>query len=147
MGFSLGPTAGGGAFSAGGVALWKSELLAACVVCGPRRTYARPFEPAGIAEAATLIGEALARRRWRRWAQLLLGDGRTAATLAELPIAEAAGLSLDAFRVFGPLAAPLLQDTERHRDWASDPRVLSDHDLDVLVASSGPHWRMLPRVP
>jgi hypothetical protein len=133
VGFTLGPLSGGYAVS--GLPRSRQELIAACLVDGPRAAHALLLEPDQIIEAACTISLGLRNAGWRRWANAF--DTAVAAPDPTKRI-EQVGLVLDALRWFGPVALPW--DAPMAAERLGDPRTFAEHHLEVLAVSSAPCW-------
>lgn len=123
------------------ITLSRGEHVAACLVDGPRSSHALPFTAEEIMGAADLIAERLRVQRWHGWSRLFRRalEGHLADARDRI---EAVGQALEALRVEWPLHAMTLSpDIDRNPElWRSGEVVRSA--LEVLVASSGPHWRV-----
>jgi len=113
----------------------RPELIAACLVDGPRARSARPYAMEELIESAGVIAAALQLAGWRAWVDLFVAahqrhpDDRI----------EAVGLALDALRAYGPLvpSADMAKDPTRRGHVAATSVTT---DLGVLVASSARFW-------
>jgi hypothetical protein len=119
----------------------RAEYVHACLVDGPRASAARALAADEIIDATRRIGEGLARARWRKWTRLF--ERATEGWLAdERDRIEAAGQVLEGLRLYGPFGSMSVDGGTPSN--SADPAhswKLARDDLEILIASSGRHWR------
>jgi hypothetical protein len=103
------------------------ELIARCLVDGPRAEHAQPIDPDDIVAAARVVADDLAAKGWTRWASVLLGAIAVPGTSARV---EAVGQTLEMFRRYATVEIPSPAASD-----ASPPA-----PLEILIASAAPHW-------
>ena len=124
----------------GGLSASVSEYVHACLVDGPRAKDAHEFGIEEILDAALAIARGLEQTECHPWQRLLdhaldgpIGDERDRV--------EVVGQVLEALRVQGPIGShPEALGPDRPPGSATAWRE-ARAALEVLVASSGPHWR------
>jgi hypothetical protein len=139
--FTFAQNSGGGLQGTVVITLSRREHVAACLVDGPRSRHALPFTAPEVIDATRAIADRLRLQRWRGWSRLFQRalEGRLA---DERDRIEAAGQALEALLAYGPFGyMDISRDPDRHSA-LNRSRELARSDLDVLVASSGPHWRV-----
>lgn len=121
------------------IARTEAELVAACLVDGPRRHAARGWTAEEIVAAASAVRDVLVAQRWRRWVVAL--DAASSASPQDVQ-QEQIGLMLDSLRWALSIAIPA--DSARVGKLREDPRAVADRALDALVASSAVFWPTPP---
>jgi hypothetical protein len=139
--FSFAQLSGGGMGGTAVINLSRSEYVHACLVDGPRARAALAFTASEIIDATRFIGEGLGQAHWRRWSRLFARA--TEDWLAdERDRIEAAGQALEGLRLYGPFGVLNVDGgtPSNVADMAHSWKIARD-DLEILISSSGPHWR------
>jgi hypothetical protein len=127
----------------GGLSASVSEYAHACLVDGPRAKDARELTVEEILDAARAIERGLANVECHPW-QRLLDRALTGSVDDERDRIEAVGQVLEALRVEGPIGSRPPATSSHSPEGAAWHDALAA--LEVLVASSGPHWRSRGRI-
>ena len=114
------------------------QLVAGCLVDGPRAAKSLPFAADEIIAATRVIAGGAERQGWRattRFLQHALDTTRDAGRRVEQ-----CGQALEAVRVYGLFAVVTMRASRDRHPEVHDAAITAQRDLDVLVASSGPFW-------
>jgi hypothetical protein len=116
----------------------RRELIAGCLVDGPRVARALPCTPHEIVAAVDTVADGAERQAWKATARFL----RRALKSADANDArvEAGGQALEAVRAYGLFTVVMMRTSSDHHPEIHDAAVAGQHALDVLVASSGAYW-------
>jgi hypothetical protein len=129
-----------GASPLGGLPASVSEYVHACLVDGPRAKDAREFTTEEILDAARAIATGLAQHECSSW-ERLLDHALEGPVGEERDRIEVVGQVLEALRVQGPIASHPEALGPGQPPGAATTWRAALAALEVLVASSGRHWR------
>jgi hypothetical protein len=139
--YSFAENSGGGLMGTITITLSRREHVAACLVDGPRSSRALPYTAQEIIDAARLIADRLRVQRWHGWSRLFHRalEGHLADDRDRI---EAVGQALEALRLHGPFDHAIRPPDADGQRQLRQSETLARSGLDILVVSSGPHWRV-----
>ena len=120
------------------IPLAPGQLVAGCLVDGPRAAKALPFVADEIVAAITVIAGGAQRQGWKATTRFLQHASDTAGDVGHR--VERCGQALEAVRVYGLFAVVAMRASRDRHPEVLDAAITAQRDLDVLVASSGPFW-------
>ena len=120
------------------IRLSSRELIAGCLVDGPRAARAMPLGAADVIAATEVIALTARRQGWKATGRLLERALALEGSLERR--VQICAQALEATRSFGLFSIVTARTTRDDHPDVFDAAVGAQRDLDVLVVSSGPHW-------